>query len=476
MSVAIEPRRVRQFRFVDARWQDGQATLRYAVDALELTETIDFPGAPTLSPARQAAFDRALAMLHWLAGTSYYKAVAGAGPSIVFEQRSPEADEQTLVDAVYRHGLAEFAHVNGLDLDSLLHWPDVAVGVPSLVAGQGTAESKDGGQSPIESSYAAKPLGLPRRALLPLGGGKDSLVSADLLLQRDEHFALTWVGSSELIAQCAARISRPSLNIRRRIAPELIELNRLGAWNGHVPVTAINSAILVLAALLYGFDEIVFSNEASAGVPTLIEADGRPVNHQWSKGPAFEQAFAAWIRQRVAADLHYYSLLRPLSELAVTRRFARLERYFDEFSSCNRNFRLSGDRPQSRWCGECPKCHFVFLALAPFLAKPALTRIFGRNLLDDPAQIGGFEALLEWQAHKPFECVGEARESRAAMARLADRADWREDVVVAHARRHILPQLPLADLALAPLLEPGDDAGLPERLRGAWLEPEATAR
>ena len=220
MSVAIDPRRVRQFRFVDARWQDGQATLRYAVDALELTETIDFPGAPTLSHARQAAFDRALAMLHWLAGTSYYKAVAGAGPSIVFEQRSPEADEQTLVDAVYRHGLAEFAHVNGLDLDSLLHWPDVAVGVPSLVAGQGTAESKDGGQSPIESSYAAKPLGLPRRALLPLGGGKDSLVSADLLLQRNEHFALTWVGSSELIAQCAARISRPDrTGIRILCAP-----------------------------------------------------------------------------------------------------------------------------------------------------------------------------------------------------------------------------------------------------------------
>lgn len=446
MTVKIDPRRASRFAFRGADYEAGSASLRYAIDELELIERIEFPNAPALSGARRQAFDRALAMLHWLAGTSFYKAVAGAGPAIEFDAVQPDAQELALVDAVYRHGLAEFAHVNGLDLDALLRWPE-PVGA--------------------EDDAVAKPQQLPRRALLPLGGGKDSLVSADLLLRREESFALVWVGSSELIARCAARIARPSLNIGRRIAPELIELNRLGAWNGHVPVTAINSLILVLAALLYGFDEIVFSNEASAGVPTLLSA-GRPVNHQWSKGPEFEQALAAWIRRRVATDLHYYSLLRPLSELAVTQRFARLEAYFDVFSSCNRNFRLSGERPQSRWCGECPKCHFVFLALAPFLAKPVLTRIFGRNLLDDRNQIAGFEALLEWQTDKPFECVGEARESRAAMARLADRADWQEDVVVAHARRHILPSLPLADLALAPLLEPGDDSRLPARLRGAW--------
>jgi UDP-N-acetyl-alpha-D-muramoyl-L-alanyl-L-glutamate epimerase len=313
-------------------------------------------------------------------------------------------------------------------------------------------------------------LPLPRRALLALGGGKDSLVSADALLRREEPFAVVWVGNSELIAQCAGRIARPTLNISRKIAPALIELNRRGAWNGHVPVTAINSAILLLAALLYGYDEIVFSNEASAGVPTLIDGQGRAVNHQWSKGPAFEAAFADWISQRVAVELHYYSLLRPLSELAVTSRFAKLEPYFDVFSSCNRNFRLSGAKPSSRWCGECPKCHFVFLALAPFIAKPALTRIFGRNLLDDPAQIAGFEALLEWQADKPFECVGEARESRAALARLAERADWQEDAMVAHFRRDIAPHLLGSDLALAPLLRAGEDSMLPQRLRGVWAE------
>jgi hypothetical protein len=77
---------------------------------------------------------------------------------------------------------------------------------------------------------------------------------------------------------------------------------------------------------------------------------------------------------------------------------------------------LLGERPAARWCGVCPKCQFVFLALAPFLPKPRLMAIFGRNLLDEPALAAGFDALIEYREHKPFECVGEGRESRAAIS------------------------------------------------------------
>jgi len=434
----FDPRQVQCFRFVGAEYAGGEARLHYALDDLQLTEVVRFPGAPEVLPQRAQAVASALSMLHWLAGTSYYKAAIPR--QIEFAGPLPDPQAAELITQVYVHGLAEFAYVNQVTLADRVVIPRVA------------------------AASEASPLSLPRRALVAIGGGKDSLVSIDLLSGRDEPFAVTWVGQSELIRNCAERCGRPMLNIERKIAPELIELNRRGAYNGHVPVTAINSAILTLAALLYGYDEVVFSNEASAGAPTLIH-DSQPVNHQWSKGPEFEVAFDAWVRSRVASDLHYYSLLRPLSELAVTARFARLESYFDAFSSCNRNFRLSGDKPRSRWCGECPKCHFVFLALAPFLVKPALVRIFGRNLLDNADLIGDFEALLEWGADKPFECVGEARESRAALARLSERADWREDAVVAHFRRHILPRLDPAELDLAGLLAVGDRDHLPERLR-----------
>ena len=53
------------------------------------------------------------------------------------------------------------------------------------------------------------------------------------------------------------------------------------------------------------------------------------------------------------------------------------------------------------------------------MPKPRLVAIFGRNLLDEPKQAAGFDALMEYRDHKPFECVGEGRESRAAMASLA---------------------------------------------------------
>jgi len=275
-----------------------------------------------------------------------------------------------------------------------------------------------------------------------------------------------WVGNSPLIAACAARTGLPTLNVRRELSPLLFDYNRLGAYNGHIPVTAINSAILVVAALIYGYDSIAFSNERSASSATL-EYDGQAVNHQWSKGLDFERGLHEWVHRHLAGDLAYFSLLRPYSELAVTQRFARLSSYFDAFSSCNRNFKLLGPKPADRWCGQCPKCHFVFLALAPFLSKMTLVGIFGRNLLDDEAQIDGFDALLEYRQHKPFECVGEGAESRAALYALVQRPEWREDAVVARFASEILPQLDARELTLDPWLAPAAEHLVPARLLGA---------
>ena len=312
----------------------------------------------------------------------------------------------------------------------------------------------------------APALHLPKRTLVPIGGGKDSLVAVEAIKSAGGEATAVWVGNSELIAACAARTGLPTLNIQRELAPQLFDLNRLGAWNGHIPVTAVNSAILVLAAILYGFDSIAFANERSASAATL-EYDGQLVNHQWSKGYAFEKLLGDWLHAQVAANLDYFSLLRPYSELAVTRAFAKLTPYFDAFSSCNRNFRILGPKPADRWCGQCPKCHFVFLALAPFLPKPRLLQIFGRNLLDDDSQAAGFDALLEYQDHKPFECVGEGAEARAAMYALSQRPEWQEDALVARFRSEILPQLDIATLALEPWLEPSPEHRIPARLRSA---------
>ena len=438
---------IRAFRFVRCSFdaETGVARLVYAFDeGPELTETVTVPGAPfALDATRAQAVEHAVRLLHLITGVSYYK--AAVPNEIRIEGYAIDAATAVLMEQVYVHGLGEFAYRNGLSLHGRVRFPVAA-------------------QAPAPAAAA----GLREHALVAIGGGKDSLVSIEALRGAGVDQTVTWIGGSQLIAACAARTGLPTLNIGRALAPELFEYNRQGAWNGHIPVTAINSAIMVLAALLHGVDQVVFSNERSASYGSMIPGTGE-VNHQWSKGWAFESAFGAYVQSHVAADLQYYSLLRPLSELAVARQFARTDHYDAHFSSCNRNFHLLGERPTNRWCGVCPKCHFVFLALAPFMPKPRLVGIFGRNLLDDANQTGGFDALLEYQDHKPFECVGEGQESRAAMAALGDRPEWREDVIVARFNREIRPQLDASELVVAPLLEIGGEHRIPaalwERLR-----------
>ncbi|HEY6546083.1 MAG TPA: UDP-N-acetyl-alpha-D-muramoyl-L-alanyl-L-glutamate epimerase [Dokdonella sp.] len=443
MSHLTDPRDARAFRFVRREFAQGVVSLVYAFDdGPELVERIAFPDAPALAPERRRAFEAALDLLHLVAGVSYFK--AGVPARILVESARLDAPTAGFLDALYLHGLGEFAYHNRLDLRGRIRFP-VSADAPAA---------------------PALALGLAHRSLVPIGGGKDSLVSVEVLKRAGVAATATWVGHSPLIAACAERTGLPLLNIGRELSPLLFDYNKAGAYNGHIPVTAINSAILVVAALLHDHDAIAFSNERSASSATL-EYQGQAVNHQWSKGWDFEQRFRGRLHALVAADLGYYSLLRPLSELAVAERFARSHRYDDVFSSCNRNFRILGPKPADRWCGQCPKCHFVFLALAPFMPKPRLLGIFGRNLLDDAALAGAFDALMEYRDHKPFECVGEGIESRAAMAALTDRAEWREDTLVARFADEILPQLDRSDLALATQLAAGGEHAIPADLLAA---------
>jgi len=443
---AFDKHQVAVFRFVRCAFaaDTGVAQLVYAFDdGPELIETVTIPGAPfVLEGDRAEAVQRALRLLHLIAGVSYYK--AGVPEQVRIDSYTIDAATAALVETVYLNGLGEFAYRNGLNLRGRFRLP---------VEGE---------------AFAAPALGLREHALVAIGGGKDSLVSIEALRSLGIEETVTWIGGSQLIRACAERTGLPILNVGRTLAPELFELNRQGAWNGHIPVTAVNSAIMVLAALLQGVDQVVFSNERSASYGSQIPGTGE-VNHQWSKGWAFEQAFGEHLEQHVAADLHYYSLLRPLSELAVARQFAKSDFYDAHFSSCNRNFHILGERPVNRWCGVCPKCHFVFLALAPFMPKMRLVGIFGRNLLDDIEQAPGFDALLEFQDHKPFECVGEGRESRAAMAILATRPEWNEDALVKRFVHEIRPQLEATELQIEPLLVMEGEHRIPpaiwERLR-----------
>ncbi len=154
-------------------------------------------------------------------------------------------------------------------------------------------------------------------------------------------------------------------------------------------------------------------------------AGGRAVNHQWSKSEEFERAFGDLVLSTLGAGISVFSYLRPRSELWVSQQFARLTGYHRAFRSCNRAFHQDPAQRLDHWCGQCDKCCFIDLVLAPFMDREELVAVFGgREPLEDPANEARFRALLGLGAGvKPFECVGDTDECRAATLLAAQRAD-----------------------------------------------------
>jgi hypothetical protein len=230
----------------------------------------------------------------------------------------------------------------------------------------------------------------------------------------------------DAIEKPAAVTGLPVVRAGREIDEQLLRSAELGFRNGHVPVTGIISAIAILAAVLDGRDAVVMSNEWSASIPTL-EHDGKPVNHQYSKSASFEAAFQTVLASSPRALPAYFSSLRDRTELWVGEEFARLDQYHGTFRSCNRAFHIDPARRLDHWCGQCDKCCFIDLILAPFMSASALRDVFDvvPEPLTQPALKPKFAALLG-SGTKPFECVGEVNECRAAVllaARRPDRAD-----------------------------------------------------
>jgi hypothetical protein len=128
----------------------------------------------------------------------------------------------------------------------------------------------------------------------------------------------------------------------------------------------------------------------------------------------------------------YFSALRARTELWIADQFAALTQYHSTFRSCNRAFHIDTRRRLDHWCGQCDKCCFIDLILAPFMSPEQLRAVFaagtsgidgaGREPLDNPELAPKFRTLLG-SGTKPFECVGEVNECRAAVVLAARRPD-----------------------------------------------------
>ncbi|CAB4700855.1 MAG: hypothetical protein F2668_04750 [Actinobacteria bacterium] len=369
----------------------------------EFTEVIEFDrDLPQEGQVGFEDFSRAVRVLLLIAGVSYYKSIA---PTQI-EAPALNAAESALLLAMYDEGLREFAYRNNLPVPlpvDLVERPGIA---PELTVDSPTV--RDG-------------------SLIPVGGGKDSALVADLV----PDGVLMAVNPKGAHQHLAEHLGRPLLSVQRTLDPQLRELVAAGALNGHVPVTAINSAIAVALAVLIDRRDVLMGLERSASEPSLVipaEA-GRPeieVNHQYSKSAEAEQLLRAVFDP---IGVRYLSLLRPMTELAIGRSVAQ-RGLASDIVSCNRAFTLWNENESSRTqrpCGDCAKCLFTALMLAPSLSPDQVREQFGRDLLDEPDHLDPVREL--WSAEKPFDCVGERHESAAAVALLAELPEWKSQLI-----------------------------------------------
>jgi hypothetical protein len=465
----------------------GLLTCRYSLDddklgTLEFTERVTLAPSPGWdTPQAQAA----ARLVFLLAGVSYYK--TGAPGVIDLGETALTTLERDFLRDFYLQGLGEYAYRNNLDLSALeIRAPEAPTASPR--AQSAGSRAVNGSMDPVTARDhvnrpAAAPPSAPAirgksgmsdsrdglRALIPFGGGIDSIVTVEKIRALAADCALFVVSKPgarfDAIEAPAAVAGLPVVRAGREIDPQLL-LPPGGATprstirnppqgsaeprflNGHVPVTGIISAIAILAATLGQRDAVIMSNEWSASVPTL-EHDGRPVNHQYSKSASFEAAFRAVLNavplnavplnavplnavplnavplNPVPETLpEYFSALRDRTELWVGAEFAALPAYHGTFRSCNRAFHIDPARRLDHWCGQCDKCCFIDLILAPFMSAAQLRDVF--SVVPEPLTQGElapkFRTLLG-SGTKPFECVGEVSECRAAVLLAARRPD-----------------------------------------------------
>lgn len=273
---------------------------------------------------------------------------------------------------------------------------------------------------------------LKNRVLVPMGGGKDSIVTLEILSsfappslkfrraskdsegkEKIDCFSLNPTDAAKKIMEIAGCLY--PIIVKREIDSKLLELNRKGFLNGHTPFSAYLAFLSALLASIFDFKYIAFSQEQSSNEGN-INYLGLMVNHQYSKSFDFEKKFRDYSQKYLARNIEYFSFLRPLYEIQIAKLFSKFPKYFNAFLSCNEAYKTNSGikKPTRKWCGKCPKCLFIFTILYPFIEEKNLLKIFGKNLFANEKLLPIMLQLLGEKELKPFECVGTKKESLIA--------------------------------------------------------------
>jgi len=376
----------------------------YKYKDLSFTEKIILPD-PIPANVENKLVNKVFESLHLILGISYFKMYCPKKIIIPYYLSKAQA---SFWNTVYTKGLGEFFYKNKIDFRNLIDFP--YVDMPNI-------------QPPRLC------VGWQGRALIGIGGGKDSIVAIELLKKENKPVTglILETGNSQIQKEVAKTAGIEFILIKRVLDNKLFELKDI--YNGHVPFSAIFAFIALLVSVVYDYSSIITANEKSSNFGNLNYL-GTNINHQWSKSEEFENLFKDYVRKFVTPDVDFFSILRPYSEMEIAKMFSSHKKYFPVFSSCNRNFKIKRSANQKRWCGECAKCTFVFIILAANLSKKEVVGIFDKNLLDDPQLIPLYQDLIGKGKMKPFDCVGTFEESRQALEIIKNKGEFDNSVVM----------------------------------------------
>ena len=451
-----------RFLFTGYSWNHhaGKISLRYSLDhEIDFEETILLPEPIEDERLKKHEWEieRCLSALHLIGGISYYKTCLPK--RIEIPDHTLSKGEAKFWNTVYERGLGEFFYRNTIDFRGLIKFPGQDQTIQAEEKNR--LKPKIGNRKPITE----------QRLLVPIGGGKDSLVTIELLKKAGAKVTLLRMGTHPLINELAHLTGLPMIEVKRNLSENLFDLNEEGALNGHVPITAYLSVLSVLIALLYDFDAVVMSNERSASQGN-VEFKGTQINHQWSKSLEFEKMLQVYVKESIGTGIEYFSLLRPYSELKIAEMFSQYPQYFETCSSCNYNWKISGSSPaktieKGKWCNECPKCAFVFAALAAFLPRSTLETIFGKILYEDTTLLPLFRELLGIEKFKPFECVGTPDETRAAFLLAKKRGDLKETAAMKMFEKEVFRAIKDPEGLIKDSLKPNEKHCIPKEFLSA---------
>jgi UDP-N-acetyl-alpha-D-muramoyl-L-alanyl-L-glutamate epimerase len=328
---------------------------------------------------------------------SYWK--AACPPTLIIRPFALHPEQIAWWKNIYFHGLGEFFYLNSLEVTE-----DNFMQIEILPLQRNLPEEMHNGASPLHHTRACT----NNTLIIPVGGGKDSAVTLELLGTYPGSIPLILNPRGASLETIAAKgfSAEQFIEIHRTIDPELLKMNDEGFLNGHTPFSAMLAFVTVLSAIVTGHRNIALSNESSANEATI---EGTDINHQYSKSFQFESDFRAYVKRWICKDINYFSFLRPLNELQIAFLFSKFPRFHPVFKSCN-----AGSKTNS-WCGTCAKCLFTYTILSPFLTEEQLVNIYGKNLFADESLKPLFDQLTGVADEKPFDCVGTIREVNLAL-------------------------------------------------------------